>query len=401
MWGTAALAPIRVKAVLALVGLAGLMDTAYLLGVIAAYAEHLGASKAAAGFIAGLYSMTALVASVIAGVIVDRIGRRRALAFGLAWDSASLVMYALSQTPAQLAAARVVHAVGGSLVYPAFLAMVGDLARSKPGTSAGAFMAVVGVAVAVGSYAGGRVAASLGFRPALIILALVLLAGFIASLTLPETGKPVKGGLRRVATAIRESRARVLGASSLILALYLGFGVIVGGLATSLTGEGLALDEQQASGIVGMAIGLATLSSLPAFILSGIAIDRGRVLAPVAASSALAIIGALALARSSSYEDVILFAILYGPVIGVGMTMSTYLAITVRGEARGTSVAIQQVSNILGVAIGAPLGGVLSQYMGLEGIALGIGASVFLLAILSAVFSRTLKPVGGLEARGP
>ncbi|WP_218184405.1 MFS transporter, partial [Aeropyrum camini] len=111
---------------LALAGFAGLMDTAFLLGVVAAYAEHLGASKAEAGFIAGLYSMVAIPASLAAGLAVDKVGRKKALVAGLAWDTLAIALYTTASTPGELALYRALHAIGGSLVYPAFFSIVGD-----------------------------------------------------------------------------------------------------------------------------------------------------------------------------------------------------------------------------------------------------------------------------------
>ncbi len=378
-------------ALLAVAGFAGLMDTAFLLGVISAYAEHLGASKAEAGFIAGLYSMVAIPASALAGLIVDKVGRKRALSLGLAWDTASLVLYSQASTPTQLAVVRGLHAVGGSLVYPALFAMVGDaIPRSRIGFGSGTYLAIIGASVALGSYMGGRVAEALGFDAALMMLAAVLAIGFMASLPLPETlaAKRVSssGGEVEIDSARGDVR-KALGAAAIIASLYIGFGVIVGGLPTSLTGEGIAASEEASAGLTGMTIGLATLASLPAFLAAGRALDARKPLKPLTLAAALAVIGAYALASLESPQSLAIFAILYGPIIGVGMTSSTYLAVTAGASRRGKALAAQQIANILGIAVGAPLGGILSQELGLDGIALGVVLSV-LLVLASAVIFR-------------
>ncbi|BAN90672.1 MFS transporter [Aeropyrum camini] len=373
---------------LALAGFAGLMDTAFLLGVVAAYAEHLGASKAEAGFIAGLYSMVAIPASLAAGLAVDKVGRKKALVAGLAWDTLAIALYTTASTPGELALYRALHAIGGSLVYPAFFSIVGDAGgRGREGSAAGRYLAVVGAAVALGSAGGGRAAEALGFQNALRLLALILALGTAAAIALPyrDPGVIRRGG---VARGLAASKARVLGAAATMASLYLGFGVLVGGLSTALTGEGVAGGEEEASAVAGMAIGLASLTSLPAFLLAGRLIDAGRGALAIASATASALAGASLLAQAHSAGEVALFAALYGPLIGAGMTLSTYLAITVPPWSRGTSVAVQQVSNILGVALGAPLGGILSGAMGLEGIAVGVSLSTLLLAFSSLLALR-------------
>jgi len=62
-----------------LMGFIGVADTAFMLPVISAYAKFLGADEALAGLIAGLYSIVAIPASLMMGVSVDILGRRRAL----------------------------------------------------------------------------------------------------------------------------------------------------------------------------------------------------------------------------------------------------------------------------------------------------------------------------------
>lgn len=62
--------------IMAFIGFAGILDTSFMIPIIALYAESLGASRAEAGFIAGFYSKVAIPASIIAGILVDRIGER-------------------------------------------------------------------------------------------------------------------------------------------------------------------------------------------------------------------------------------------------------------------------------------------------------------------------------------
>ncbi len=374
---------------LAIVGLAGVMDTAFLLGLIAGYAKSLGAGDEYAGLIAGLYSMVALPASLAAGIIVDKVGRRRSLAIGLAWDTASMIGYALASTPAQLAAVRGLHAVGGSLVYPAYMAIVGDTApRGRLGSSTGRYLSVVAAAVALGSLSSAAAVSRLGFKQSFLLIALILLIGLLSTQGLPET----RGQGGGVARGLARARGLVASAGILIFLLYTGFGAIIGGMPQALLNDGIASSEEEASALTGAAIGVATLASIPLFPLAGGRLDRGSLQHVVTVSSALGVAG-LWIASSSMTTHILAGFTLYGATIAGLMTASTYLAAQAPREARGTSMAIQQVANIAGVAVGAPLGGVAST-QGLIGIASLVALSLLAAAAYTLILPRATSPRG-------
>ncbi|MEO0217988.1 MAG: MFS transporter, partial [candidate division WOR-3 bacterium] len=67
------------------VGFVGVLDTSFMIPIISIYAKSLGVSDFEAGFIAGFYSIVAIPSSIIAGILVDRFGRKRTLFIGLLW----------------------------------------------------------------------------------------------------------------------------------------------------------------------------------------------------------------------------------------------------------------------------------------------------------------------------
>ncbi len=381
----------RWRLYLALAGLVGVIDTAFLLGLIAGYAKKLGAGDVEAGFIAGVYSMVAIPASIVAGVVVDRLGRRRSLNLGLAWDTVSMILYTLASTPLQLAVVRGLHALGGSLVYPAYMAIVGDTSpRERLGRSTGGYLMVVAIAVALGSLSSAALVYRLGYKPALMLVSLMVFTGFLASLRIPETGSRSTGILKAVAGSL----INVASAAILMFLLYLGFGAIVGGLTQALLNTGLASREETASALTGAAIGVATLASIPAFPLVGLVIDRRGVAPPVVAGSIVAMLGQLALASRPGHAELFIAYTLYGLAIAAIMTASTYLAAMTPREGRGTSMAIQQVANIVGIALGAPLGGLAAAHMGLAGVSYLVASSLAIVVVYTLILLRYTRPPG-------
>lgn len=261
-------------AVMAFAGFAGILDTSFLIPIIALYAKSLGATEAQAGLVAGLYSMAAIPFSIIAGILVDRLGRKRMLAAGLLLDSISMQLYAIVTSWVQLALVRVFHAVGGSLVFPAFIARAREVSGEKVGVGLGALLASVAFAIAVGSTTAGAATAALGYRTPFIAIALILLAAGILALTLPPRPEErAWRGLGGLASGLREAGSTVLGGLIVITFLYVALGAIVGGLATSLVSAGI-LEERMARLVVGVGVGLASFVAAVFFIVNGVVADR-------------------------------------------------------------------------------------------------------------------------------
>jgi MFS family permease len=347
------------RVIMAFAGFAGILDTSFLV-LISLYARSLGASEAQAGFIAALYSMAAIPASIVAGVLVDRFGRRRMLALGLLWDSLSMTLYALASNPLQLALVRVFHALGGSLVFPAFIARSREFSGERAGLGLGLMLAPVALAIAIGSGSAGVATAVLGYRVSFTLIALILATAGLLALTLPPRPEErAWRGLRGVASGLGEEMPSVLAGLWVMLVLYISIGLIVGGLATSLVKAGV-IEEREARLVAGISVSLSSLVAVVFFIVSGLAADRFGVPLVLLYSSISGFIGFAIAATNPATAGIIIGFAVFGVGLAGFMLVSTILVTNAPPRARGTSIGLQQVLNIVGVAIGAPIGGVLA-----------------------------------------
>ncbi|MEB3779353.1 MAG: MFS transporter [Desulfurococcales archaeon] len=371
---------------LAIIGFSGVIDTSFLLGIIAPYAVKLGASDPQAGLITGLYSMVAIPASILAGIIVDKIGRKRSLAFGLAWDSVMVYSYSLASNPLQLSVVRALHAIGGSLVYPAYLSVIGDKtegSRSR-GVVVGGYLSIVALAVAIGSLSSAVIVSTLGYHASFKILSLILLAGLISTYIVSEAERAhIEEERKSIWAGLVEARGPILYGLILIFMLYMSFGMLIGGLGQALLNEGLVTEEEEASGILGAIIGISTLVSIPFLTIFGYMADRSSLRRVSVIVGLLVMLFILTTIRAKRLALLVALFSPYGLAIALIMTLSTILVLKAPFESRGTAVALQQVSNIMGVAIGAPVAGALAEYYGLEGVALGVAIPVFIASLLA------------------
>lgn len=105
--------------------------------VLPLLAQALGADKGAIGWVAAASTLTGILASLPAGLLSDRWGRRRLLlGAGVVFVSAPLA-YLLVSTPAQLAVVRAYHGLATAVLGPVAMAYVADLAPMHRGERLG------------------------------------------------------------------------------------------------------------------------------------------------------------------------------------------------------------------------------------------------------------------------
>jgi MFS transporter, DHA1 family, multidrug resistance protein len=105
--------------------------------VLPILAQQLGAGKAMIGWVAAASTLTGILASLPAGLLSDRWGRKLLLlGAGIVFVSAPLA-YMLVATPAQLAVVRAYHGLATAVLGPVAMAYVADLAPTQRGERLG------------------------------------------------------------------------------------------------------------------------------------------------------------------------------------------------------------------------------------------------------------------------
>ncbi len=362
----------RALVLLGIIGFIAIMDTSFMLGIIASYARKLGADEAQAGIIAALYSLVAIPASIVAGILVDRIGRKKMLVMGLAGDALFVYLYSLASSPLQLALYRILHAIGGSLVYPASLSMVANVSTEHNlGKSVSFFLVMVATSVAIGSFMGGVLVESYGFNYAFRILSFFLLIGLIiATFFIPNTLSTRKGSEKPpFMTTLRVHAGRIIIGALAIFSLYLAFGFVVGGLPQALEiYRGLA--HESAAGLSGKFIGISSGFSIIFFLFTGWLLDAKREKLVTVTSYTALLISMLLLAVWLLEKMFLATALVMGFSIASLMTLSTWTMLRVDESIRGTSIGLQQTVNIIGTGTGATLSGLLLEA--------GYGSGIFM-----------------------
>ncbi|SNS19344.1 Major Facilitator Superfamily protein [Rhodococcoides kyotonense] len=149
---------------------------------------------------------------LIGGRIADRIGRRRALAIGLALFGIGSAIGGAAPNFAAPAVGRALQGVGGALLAPAAIGTVSAM-FTNPAERARAFSVFGGVGAAFGLLAGGFLTEKLDWRWTLFVNLFLAAATLVLTLTVVRPDRPA-GSARIDVIATILASAGLFGSSS-------------------------------------------------------------------------------------------------------------------------------------------------------------------------------------------
>ncbi|WP_329109582.1 MFS transporter [Micromonospora sp. NBC_01699] len=138
------------------------------------------------------YTLSLAALILLGGSLGDRFGRRRIFVLGITWFAAASLLCGLAPNVEILVAARVLQGIGGALLTPGALAILGASFHPDDRAKAiGAWSGLGGIAGALGPFLGGWLVESASWR--LVFLINVPLAAIVALVALrhvPESRDP-------------------------------------------------------------------------------------------------------------------------------------------------------------------------------------------------------------------
>jgi MFS family permease len=352
----------RAYAGIGAIGFVALIDTSMISPVIASYALSLGADELTASVIAALYSMIAIPMSAVAGLVVDKIGRRGPLVAGLVADAVVMIGYLSSSSPFQLLLSRAAHAVADSFVVPSALAAIGDAFQQALGKTLAFFWTFVALAIVIGSGSATAIVSRFGFAGVFATVAVLIGAVAVYSLVakpLTLHGGVVSEGSGKTNT-ISGFAVTVAAASLSMMALYLVIGGVVGTLPSILV-RVAGMEERFAAAQIGIFMALSTGLSIPSFFASARIADRYSPFSSL-------LIGLIAVSISSALLQLgvetsvlrLVAALVFSVALGFVFHGSSHAVLQLPREVRGKASGILNAFGLLGVAVGAPLTAIIA-----------------------------------------
>jgi EmrB/QacA subfamily drug resistance transporter len=198
--------------------------------------QRLGATAVDAQWIVEAYALFLAALILVGGSLGDHYGRRRIFLLGVGIFTVASVACALALTPQQLIAARAVQGVGGALLVPGSLAIIGASFREEDrGKAIGTWSGFSGITTAIGPVVGGYLVDNVSWRAAFLLnVPLATAVLLIALRYVPESRDPdsrrldVPGavlatvGLGGIVYGLINSSLAGFGSAAVILSLFLG-----------------------------------------------------------------------------------------------------------------------------------------------------------------------------------
>ncbi|HKP21910.1 MAG TPA: MFS transporter [Thermoleophilaceae bacterium] len=170
-----------------------LLDITVVNTALPSISEDLDASFTDLQWVVDAYTLSLAALVLTAGVLADRLGRRRVFAVGLGIFTFASLLAGLATDPTFLNLARALQGVGGAVMFAVSLALIAQEfeAGRERGTAMGVYGATIGVSVAVGPLVGGALTESLGWESIFFLNVPIGIAAIAITLTkLRETRNP-------------------------------------------------------------------------------------------------------------------------------------------------------------------------------------------------------------------
>ena len=222
--------------------LVAFLDLFMQLPVISPYAKSLGATASMGGAIVGMYSASNLVGNVGAGVLLDRLNRKRLIAVGMLLTSALLYLYNFTDTPGELLALRFFHGLAAGVLAPGAFALLGDRTARHHTRSIGLSGALIAVSAVIGLSVAGIIRDLWGFGAVfttsgtLMLLAAVLFWVRVPAIPMESVDGQDADGRRLPAGMWR----RLIPVFCAVLAMTFGIGSLINHLPIALEVAGAA-----------------------------------------------------------------------------------------------------------------------------------------------------------------
>lgn len=339
-----------------------------------------------AGMLVVVYSVTAAIASFVAGALSDHYGRRKFLVAGVMVFAAASWISSQTQTFGELMLARSLTGFAAGAISTCSIAFAGDwFAYNVRGKAIGLVSSAYFAAPIIGVPLAGQIADHFGWHRVFLFFAGLAFIVACISLFLPReqvNPQPSVDKLRATLFVFRSFLKR----RDIVAALCVAF-FVSAGLVGFITYIGQWLSDHfkiPTSGItlVFMVGGMASLAGAP---LGGILADRwGKRRVSIASNILLALAVALVPFLRWGYWLFLVFGVTgLGAAFRQGPLTALMTEMVPAGQ-RGFFIALRNIASQLGIGAIALVGGILYQHHGYVAVTTLCAVMTMLVAILLA-----------------
>ena len=380
-----------------------LIGTGIVLPTLPLYAQTFGRGYGGAGVLIAAFAIARLGADVVAGVVVDRIGERRAGSIGLALLGGGSLATGFAESYWLAVACWGLAGAGSAVFFAAqFSYLLRVVPRARMARTLSVFYGAFNIGLVLGGVLGGTIAETLG-----LVAPLFLNAGVIAVASLlylrfvPDPGRrersaelPADAEIRMFRQA-RETLARLARTPGFAATLFTNFAYLW--MVAAIFNTLLALFAKDELGLSVAGIGVIFAITLAAeFVVlypAGSAADRrGRRAVLLPSLAALAVMTIVVGWATNVVALAVVMAFL-GIASGVaGVPPAAMLSDVVPEEESGTAVGAFRFAGDLGLALAPLVAGFSADALGFRSAFALVAIPTFLALIFVLRSEETLRP---------
>jgi len=368
--------------------------------VLPLFAAHLGAGPSGVGMVASVSAFTGIIASIPAGILSDKLGRRKMLLLSAIVFSTAPFLYLMVTNIWQLAAVRFYHGFATAIFVPVAMALVADLFHKERGEKIGWFSSATLAGRFAAPAIGGGIIGFMVYNPGLSYKVVYLVCGaagmtaLVLALKIPDSSE-VKKTERdwketfRIFRNVISSQGIVI-TSSVEAAILFAYGTFETFLPLYSINAGLTAYE------VGIFISAQVITLALTKPLMGRFSDRHgrkRQITVGALTGAACIWG---IQYFSSFVPLLGISILFGLSLSIVTSATSALIADLSSrEAHGSAMGILGSIMDIGHTTGPIISGIIAA---LYGFGRAFGAAALLLAVAAVIFLAFSKKVSIVNA---
>lgn len=356
--------------------------------LIGPMASFLGATPALVGTIVSAFSITCLLVKPFSGTIIDTLPKKKILVSAIFVTMVAFIMYSMSETPAMVFAARLVHGIGMGFTTSTCLALATETLPSQKMTQGiGYYSLAQTLASAVGPSLGLSMVNHWGYHTAFRVGAAVMGMAAILATTMKTRTHSVEN------PKIHISLNNMIATEALIPAAFLFFLA----LSTGATSSFLVIYARDVRGVdqIGLYYTVNAMCLLVTRPLIGRLGDKygiHRVLLPAFCIYGVAL---FAISMAASLQAFLLVAVLNS--LGYGAAHPIIQALCMKSvpkERRGLASTTSYIGTDVGYLVGSPIAGAIADKFGYSHMFRMMVIPVVMAIVLFVCCYKRIKAVG-------
>ena len=337
--------------------------------VLPLFAQHLGAGPSGVGMVAAVSAFTGIIASIPAGMLSDRWGRKKMLIISSLVFGTAPLLYLFVTAIWQLALVRFYHGFATALFIPVSMALISDLFQKERGERMGWFSTATLLGRFLAPIAGGTILGALAASPGFSYTAVYAVCGlagasaFFLAFRIPDTPRDIVR-LQNWAETLQAFRS-VVSHRAIIVTAFIEAAIL---FAYGTFETFLPLYAKQ-QGISSYGIGILLSSQVIVLALTkpvmGRFSDRHGRKSQIIAGAIMGACSLAVLSLFSSFVPFLIISMLFGLSLSV-VTSATaaYIADLARKETYGAAMGMLGSVMDIGHTAGPLVSGMTAMYFG-------------------------------------